>query len=73
MRHPLRPSVPVSVGLDYCETAVRICVLDPSGVQRLNRDLSNDAAAIAPGPETVKLCAQPPGAAGRLGKVRRRL
>lgn len=47
MRHPMSTSVPVSVGLDYSEAAVRVCVLDQAGTQRLNRDLPNDAAVIA--------------------------
>lgn len=47
MRHSMPPSVAVSVGLDYSEAAVRVCVLGPAGDQRLNRDLPNDAAVIA--------------------------
>lgn len=47
MCHPVLPSVPVTVGLDYSQAAVRVCVLGPDGFQHLNRDLPNDAAAIA--------------------------
>ncbi|MCC6682863.1 MAG: hypothetical protein IT445_18350 [Phycisphaeraceae bacterium] len=45
MHHPLH-SVPVTVGLDYSDQAVRVCVLDSAGDQRLNRDLFNNAGAI---------------------------
>jgi hypothetical protein len=45
MRYPIPASVPITVGLDYSQAAVRVCVLGPDGFQHLNRDLPNDAAA----------------------------
>ena len=45
MDHPSL-SVPVTVGLDYSDAAVRVCVLDARGGQRLHRDLPNDAGRI---------------------------
>lgn len=45
MDHP-STSVPVMVGLDDNDAAVRVCVLDARGGQRLNRDPPNDAGRI---------------------------
>jgi len=39
-------SVPVTVGLDYHQNAVQLCVLDGSGRTLLNRELPNHAPAI---------------------------
>jgi transposase len=50
-------SLPVTVGLDYSQDPVRICVMDQQGKQLLNRDLPNSAEAII-------------AAAERLGPVR---
>jgi len=39
-------SVPVFVGLDYSEMAVRVCVMDATGHMLGNRDLANDAGRL---------------------------
>ncbi len=41
--HSNECSLPVYVGLDYSELAVRVCVMDASGRTLGNRDVSNDA------------------------------
>ena len=40
------PSIPVTVGLDYHQDAVQVCVLDASGRTLLNRELPNEPATI---------------------------
>ena len=50
-------SVPVTVGLDYSEKAIRVCVVDGQGQQLFNRDVENSAEAVI-------------SAAGRYGTVR---
>lgn len=43
----ISPAPRVTVGLDYADTVVRLCVLDAQGRPLCNRDVANDAGAIA--------------------------
>jgi transposase len=44
---PDMSSVPVTVGLDYAQNGVRVCVMDNDGRELLNRDVENSVAEIA--------------------------
>ena len=43
----MHPTVPVFLGLDYSQEGVQLCVLDPHGKILCNKDLPDQAAAIA--------------------------
>src|SRR5262249_9853926 len=56
----MTPTVPVFLGLDYSQDAVQLCLLDSQGKVLCNKDLPDQAAAIAATAQrygTVKGCA----------------
>lgn len=50
--------LPVSVGLDYHEDTIRVCVMEPDGKVRFNRDVPNDVRRVA---SVIQVYGQPAG------------